>query len=343
MNVSAIKARLGRWIETINQADNFTFDGGNMFEDAHKLATGKVAYLATPKGLHPFHGQVFKEQMIVLVGQSVGKLEEPVPALVDHRLIDAGDNHLGFLPAVRKLHFASKVLLCDLQFGHCLTIVQRAFNLFAIRCDQEGLQPKVKARAVTRHGLIVLGYIFLYHKVQIEIAKTVTLNGDGLNVYWNLSRLAELVDLALNADLVAAQQLPTGLLERETAIFLHLLKAGWSGLNLVLEIAKEQAIGFVDTINDVLNGLTTNQTPMLIAIKLFQFRDVLHQDELVQALSGQGVVFAMQRYAVVVNQPSNVYLLVQKPILFLTVELEFVGLDDFHLEFSVVLVLPNGR
>jgi hypothetical protein len=70
---------------------------------------------------------------------------------------------------------------------------------------------------------------------------------------------------------------------------------------------------------------------------------VLHQDELVQALSGQGVVFAMQRYAVVVNQPSNVYLLVQKPILFLTVELEFVGLDDFHLEFSVVLVLPNGR
>lgn len=333
MDVPAVKASFGRWIEAVNQPNRFALDVRNMLENAHELGTGQVANLAAPKGLHSLHGKVFKVQMIVAVSQVMGQLEEPVTALVDHPLIKAGDNRLGFLPATGKLHFAGKILLGDLQFSHCLTIVQRAFNLFAVRCDEEGFQPKVKACAFARHGLIVFCDFFLYHKVQVEIVKTIPLDGDSLNVRWYITAFAEFVDTTLNADLVAVQQLPPRLLESERAILSHLLKAGRGSAYFPLEITKEQGVGSINAVNNVLNGLTANQRPMLIAVKLFQLGEVFHQDELVQALPGQGIVFAMQRNAMVVDQPGNVDLLVQQSILFLLVELELVRLDDFHTLF----------
>lgn len=333
MNVSAVKASLGRWIEAINQPNRFALEGCNILEYAHELTTGKVTNLASPKRLHPFHGKVFKVQMIVAVGQLMGQLKEPVTPLVDHGLIQAGDVGFSLLPVVGEFDLARQLALSGFQFGQSLTIEQRAFNLLPVRCGEEDFQPKVKACAVTRHGLMVLGYIFLYHKVQVEIVKTITLDRDRLNVCWNVAGLAEFVDRALNLDLVAAQQLPTGLLEREGAIPLDLLKAGWGCTNLVLEIAKEELISLVDTLNNILNGLTANQIPVGILLKLFQLGDMLHQDKLVQALARQLVVAAMQRNAVVVDQPCNVNLLVQQSILFLPVELELVRLDDFHALF----------
>ena len=331
--MSTVKASLGRWIEAVNQADNVAFDVRNMLEDAHEFTTGKVAYLAPPKSLHPLHGQVFKEQMIEGIGQFMSELEEPVTALINDRLIDASDDHLGFLPATRKFNFTSKILLGDLEFSHCLTIVQRTFNLFSNRGDQESFQPKVKPDAVTRSELIILGYIFLYHKVQIEITKAITFDRDSLNVCWNVAGLAEFVDRALNLDLVATKQLPTSLLEGETAVLLDFLKAWGRGFNLVLKVAEEQLIGFVDTINNVLNRLTANQIPMLMAVKLFQLGDMFHQNELVQTLAGQFVVFAVQRNAVVIDQATDIDLLVQQLILLRPIKLELVRLDDFHTFF----------
>lgn len=69
--------------------NDFTFSGCNIAQDAHELGTGKVAYFAAPKRLHPLHGQVFKEQLIVLVGQLVGKLKNQSRRFADHPLIDA--------------------------------------------------------------------------------------------------------------------------------------------------------------------------------------------------------------------------------------------------------------
>jgi hypothetical protein len=68
--------------------NNFAFSGCDIGQDRHELRSGKVAYLAAPKGLHPFHAEVFKEQLVVSIGQVVGKFEEPVAALVDYGLIE---------------------------------------------------------------------------------------------------------------------------------------------------------------------------------------------------------------------------------------------------------------
>lgn len=275
MDVSAVKASLGRWEEAVNQPNRFAPEGCNIFEYVHELGSRKVANLATPEGLHPFHIEVFKEQMSIAVGQVMGQFEEPVPSLVDYGLINAGNNQLGFLPIVRELDLACHLALGLFQFSQSLSIEQWAFNLFAVRCDKKSLQPKVKACAFTCHGLIVLDDLFLGNplgdKVQIEIAKTVTLNGDGLNTRWYISAFAELVDLALNADIVPVQQLPTGLLEGETTVLFHLLKAWWGSADFPLEVAKEQSVGSINAVNNVLNRLATNHIPVLVAIKLFQF------------------------------------------------------------------------
>jgi hypothetical protein len=65
MDMSTIKTGFGRWIEAVNQADDFPFDVRDVLEDAHELGSGQVAYFAPPQSfgclLGAFHGQVFKE------------------------------------------------------------------------------------------------------------------------------------------------------------------------------------------------------------------------------------------------------------------------------------------
>ena len=148
MNVSAVKASFRRWTEAVNQADGLPLQAGNMLENAHELGSSQVANLATPQSSHSFHGQVFKEQPVVAVGQLMGEFEEPVPPLVDHGLIQAGDVGFSLLPVVGEFDLARQLALSGFQFGQSLTIEQRAFNLFAVRCDKESFQPKVKACAI---------------------------------------------------------------------------------------------------------------------------------------------------------------------------------------------------
>jgi hypothetical protein len=341
MDMTAIKASFGRWIEAANQADGFTLAVGNMPDCFHELTTGKITNLAPPQGLHTFHGKVFKVQIIVSIRQFVGKLKEPVAALVDYPLIKARDNRLCFLPSSRKLYFAGEVLLGDLQVSHRLPIVQRAFNFFSVRCSEEDFQPKVKARAFTRHDLIGLapkGFpFFLYDKVQIEIAKAITLDGDRLDACRDIAALAEFIDRSLYADLAlrapAVKEFPAGLLEGERAILFYLLETWWGGAYFSFEITEKQAICFVNAFNDILNSLTTYQIPMLVFGKPLKLCGVLHQSKLIQAFAGQLIVFAVQRNTVIIYQPTDIDLPVQTLILFLAVELEFVR---FHRLISGV-------
>lgn len=85
-----------------------------------------------------------------------------------------------------------KLLLGELQFSHRLAKVQRAFNLITDRGNQEGFQTKVKARAVTRHDLIILAYFFLNHKIEIEIAQCIPFDCDCLDGLWNITALENL-------------------------------------------------------------------------------------------------------------------------------------------------------
>jgi hypothetical protein len=326
MDMPTIRTSLGRGIPAVNTKDNLALFVGNVLENAHELTASQVTHLAPPKSLHTLHRQVFKEEMIKRIGQFVGKLEEPIAALIHDRLMDSSDNHLGFLPAAREFNFTRKVLLGDLEFSHSLTKVQRTFNVFSNIGNQESFHTKVEPGAVTRPELIALVDFFLYHKVEPEIAKTVPFDRDRLDVGWNIARLAEFVDHTLNANLVTLKQFPTCLLERERTILFDLLKAWGCGthLVLVLEVAKEKLIAFVNALNNILNGLGTYEIPMSVLSKLLQLGDVLHQDKLVQTLASKLVVATMQGNAVVIDQPSDVDLSVQKLILFLAIELELV-------------------
>jgi hypothetical protein len=311
-------------MEAPDQMNNLAIFVSHMLEDAHELTTSQVAHLATPHGLHTLHIQVFKEEIVEIIRQFVRKLEKPVAALIDDRLVDASDNHLGFLPATREFNFTSKILLGNLQFSHSLAKVQRAFNIFSNIGNQESFQTKVKPGTFTCPELIILVGIFLYHEVEPEIAKAITFDRNRLDVCWNIARLTELIDHPLNLDPVPIEKFPTRLLEGETGVLLDFFEAWRRCADLVLEIAKEKLIALIDALNNVLNRLTAYQIPMGVLGKLFQLGDVLHQDKLIQALPRQLVVATVQGDAVIVDQPCNVNLLVQKTILFLAIELEFV-------------------
>ena len=82
---------------------------------------------------------------------------------------------------------------------------------------------------------------------------------------------------------------------------------------------------------------------MPVLRQLLKFGDVLHQCVLVQALARQLVVPAMQGNGVIVDQPSNVKLLMQVLMLFRLVELELVRLDDLHFASSLTLAWRGGQ
>ena len=252
--------------------NNFALSGCNIGQDVHKLATRQVAYLAAPQPLHPLHGEVFKEQLVVSIRQIMGKFEEPVTALVDHELMQARDGRFRLAPVVGKLDLVGHLALGGLQFGHSRAIVQRAFNLFTVRRGEECFQPKVKARAFTRRGLMNWVTLFLNNEVQIKIAKTVTLDSDSLDIraQWRvpfgreIAAFAELIDNAPDLDLVTLKQLPAGLFKRKAAVLLDFLEAWGRGLYLALEIAKEQLIGFINALDNVLSRLGVNLDPVAV-------------------------------------------------------------------------------
>ena len=310
--------------------NDFALSSGNIGQDRHELGSGEIAYLAAPQSLHPSHVEVFKEQLIVLVRQFMGKLEEPITATVDHCLIDAGNIGFRLAPVVGELDLAGDLALCGLQFSHCSAIVQRAFNVFIVRRLEEDFQAKVESCAVTCQNSGTLVDFLLNDEVQPEIAKTITLDGDSLDVCWDIARLAELIDNAANLNLVIVEQLPAALFHRKAAIPLDLLKAWGRGLHLALEIAKEQLVGFIDALRNVLNRLAINQVPMAVLGQFLKFGDMSHQGVHVQALASQAIIPAMQSDTVVIDQPTDVDLLVQVLILFRAIEFEFVCLDDLH-------------
>jgi hypothetical protein len=72
---------------------------------------------------------------------------------------------------------------------------------------------------------------------------------------------------------------------------------------------------------------------MRIARQLLEPGYVSHQVVPAQSLTRQTVVATVQGDAVVINQPGNVYLLVQALILFRAVELELVCSENVHRFF----------
>lgn len=329
VDFATIETSLGRWFKPSDEMNNFSFCGRHIGKDVHKLGTGKITNLAPPHCLHPFHVEVFKEKVVIAICESVSKFKEPIATLIHNSLMNATYNQSGFLPAIRELYLAGKFLLSKLQFDHCLTIVQRAFNLFSVRRSEEGFQAKVEACHVTGHDLIVLVDLLLHNEVEPKIIEVVSLDCYRLDVGWNFSGLAELVEIALNPDSITTKKFPARLFEREAGILLDFLESWRTCTNLALEIAKEQLIGFVDALNNILNGLGANKIPMFVPVKLLQLGQVPHQFKLVDSLASQAIVTTMKSNAMVVDQTSNINLLMQVLILFASIHLELVG--SYHV------------
>jgi hypothetical protein len=336
------RTALGGGIEAIDQMNNLAFGGCNVLQDAHKFGARNVTDFAAPHGLHSLHGKVFKEQLVVPIRQLMRQLKEPVAATVDNALVDTRDNSASFLSSAGKLDLARKLLLRLPQCGHGLTVVQRGFNLATIRGSQESFQPKIEACAVTRHGWIAWIDLCLHHEIKVEIAQRIAFDCDRLDARGNIAALAVLVDSALKVDAVALQQLPPRLLERERTVLLDLLERGWRSLELALEVAKEQFVGAVNPLCNVLNGLRTDQVPVGIARQLLELGEMPHQVVLVQTLAPQTIVATVERNAMIVDQTGNVDLLVQMAILLRAVELELVGLGENHRSIDRALGLWAG-
>lgn len=316
IDMPAISTSLGRRIEAIDQMNNLAFDTRHIAQDAHELGACKVANFASPQALHPLHGEVFKKQAVVSFGQLMRQLEKPIAATINDTLVDARDNPAGFLPTPRELYLAGKVLLGLFECGHCLAIVQRRFNRLAVRRSEESLQSKIKTRAVTRRGLVALVDFFLYYKVEPKIVECIALDCYRFDAKRNVAALAVLVDSALNVDTIATEQFPTRLLERERGVLLNLLKGWRCGLNLALEIAKEQLVGAVNALGYVLDGLRTHKIPVGIARQFLELGQVFHQVVLIQALAKKTIVATVQGDTVVIDQTRNINLPIEMLILF---------------------------
>lgn len=327
IHFATIATGLRRRIKTVDFVYDLSLRRCNIGKDVHELGACQVADLATPQGLHPFHVQVFKEEIIVAIRESMGELKKEVSATINNVLIESGNSILGFLPIVRAFAFTRHSALSMFQVGQGLPIVQRAFNLFSVRCDKKCFQTKIETCAVTCHGSITLVWFDFYHKVEIEIAKRITFNCDRLNARWNIARFTKLIDAALNFDTIRVEQLPTRLFQCEGGILFNFLESGRACANLAFEVAKEQLIGFVDAVNNVLDGLGTNKIPVREAVKLFQLGQMLHQLEFVDSLAKQTVVPLVKCDAMVINQPGNVNLLVQVFVFLAAVQFEFVRFD----------------
>ena len=298
--------------EPINIGDYLPFALGNIVHDAHELSSGKVADLAPPKGLHSLHGKVFKVQIVVAVGQVMRQFEEVVTTTINHTLMDARDFASGLVPVVGKFYFSRKVALCLGKVVKRLFQKKRRVVFCLIRCLQEGFKSEVEP-----NGDVTLPVgncdVFLNHKVDVQITKRITLNRDGLDVSRYLTAFAELIDAALNTNLVTTKQFPTSLLEREARILLHFLELWWGSLDTGFQIAEEQFVCTIDALDYILNGLTANHAPEGILGQFLELGDVLHQRKLTQVLTRQLIVATMQRNAVIPDNPRYINLLIEMP------------------------------
>lgn len=80
--MTATRTGLGRRVEAINEMNEFPFALGNPNKSIAELHKGNVTNLAAPKAVHGFDVERFQDDDVKAVGQVMGQLEEPIPALV---------------------------------------------------------------------------------------------------------------------------------------------------------------------------------------------------------------------------------------------------------------------
>lgn len=176
---------------------------------------------------------------------------------------------------------------------------------------QESLEAKIKPRHLTSRGPKFRRLDFL-SDTQIEIPQLVSFERDCLDRSNQLPVFGELVDLAPNPDatgtgLFIRQELVADLFQGETLVVTRLLETRRSDLDLDLAAHRfeEQVIAFLDTLDDILEGLRRDGIQPGVVRPLFKAGQVFHQGILVQMFAGEFVVPFVQGNTVIVGSSSQ--------------------------------------
>jgi len=338
VDMTTARTGLGRRIEAVNEMDKLAFAFGNVLQNVSKLGKGDVAHLATPELVHGLDVQRFQDDDVKAVSQIVGKVEEPIAPLVGNPFMHAGKVAVRFSAVVAALDFAGKdaVRVTDV-IQASLKKLWRS-NLFTGRQGEKGFQTEVYANdGVTQSGgrFPVAFQARLYSEVDEQFPQIVALDCDRLDRAENFPTLAELVDNALNADLVRPKQFPSRLLERKGGVLLDFAET-WSckpPANFPSLVLKEKLVAAINTLANVLDSLTPYPLPERILGKFFQLADVLLHSVHVDILPGQLAVPTMKRDAVIPDHARNVNLVMQVLILCASVQFEF---QRFHASLFAI-------
>ena len=345
LNRAADRTGLGAWQIPIN-LDHF-FAGplpGHTIEDGHELGKAQVTDLAAPQPLHAVDVQVFKAQHVVLSQQPTGQFEVAIAALVGQSDMSESQTTFSFTPIGGAFDLARQGPVQTANLGHILAEELRRLVLPALVVGQERFQPEVETADLIRAGFDRLN-ILNDREAKVQSPGPVALDCDRLDLAFHRAAEGELIVQLADLNPVAAVVFPTGLLEREASVFLHLLEPGPTGLarSLAGLVLEEPPIGRIVSLDYVLYRLTAEQLP-LRAATVPQLGDVLHHAELVDISAKHAVVAPLQGRGMVPDDPGHVYLLNKRPVSPVVVEAVFQGLADLHsLPILLIFdVLPHS-
>ena len=338
MDATAMTASLARWIEAINIVNPLTLLSGNVFQNIQKHPERQVTDLSAP---HPFHStqiEGLKEQDVVPVGQVMGQLEEPVLAPVAYPGVGYRQLTVGLTPVIRAALLSGKGTSGPPDVGQRLPEEQRGLYLVGIKTvvdGQEGLETKIKPRHFTGRG-VEGGLCHCLRHTQIEIADTIPLDRNRLDLANQLPLFDILVHLTADPDAVGFQELVSRLLKREAGVLARLFEGGRSDLEatFVPYRLEKELVSLLDTLHDVLKRLRRNVIKPGVLVQLFEFGQMLHQGILIQMLARQLVVSFVQRDTVVVGPTCQRDGVTQMTVSFRLVQSVLVG-DDHRIKTPV--------
>ena len=296
----------------------------------------KVRHLASPQSLHAPQLQIFKKDNVVRCAEIAGEVPVPGCSLVPNPAMHTSQVHTSPGVIHRTFHLARKAPVCRFQRRKSGPKRLGCLDSRAIAARQECLEAKVESCAVTRHG--PTGRLSLNEaaKKYEQISDSIPFDRHRFDGAINVAGLTELIDRLANQKPVISSQIPTGVLQGERLSLPHFSKARRS---LVL-FAEELLIAKLDALSNILDGLRTQNFPVLIALPALTFGKLFLQAKQGKVFTKTSIVAPMQRDAGIVDLTTNTNLAMQVSVAFMPIE--FIGIGpSWHLHalllFNVAL------
>ncbi len=334
VDYTALTAQFARREKSANMPDSRTRFARNVCQDAEKVAMPKIRHLAPPQPLHAPQLQIFKEDTVIRCAEIAGKVPVPGCSLVSNPPMDTSQVHTSPGMIRRTFHLARKAPICRFQpFKRRLERLWRLSSC-AIAARQECLESKVESCVSTRHGPTGRLYCNDAAQQHEQITDSIPFDRHRFDIAIDCTGFTELVDRIANPKPVVADQSPTGLFQGERLGLPHFSEA-WRPCIL---FAEELLIAKFNALSHVLDGLRTQDFPVLVALPAFAFRKLFLQARQGEVCAKASVVAPMQRDADIVDVATNANLAMQVPVACMPIE--FVGIGPSgHLH---ALLMFNG-